>query len=158
MHTCRYQRGTRARWPIKKLLNGRPLDLLNQVSGMSVECCVEQRLDSTAKSGVPSVCGHLTDVRLCAAQEAKQWFLAAGYAVCTIDVRGTGASYGRVSAAASCTQQILQRDSSTAVRYAGSVCPLGRCEDHATIYCLHTFGDLIDPRILIKGGFFFFLW
>lgn len=28
-------------------------------------------------------------------QEAKSWFLAAGYAVVSIDVRGTGASFGR---------------------------------------------------------------
>eukprot|EP00208_Stichococcus_sp_RCC1054_P002346 CAMPEP_0206139850 /NCGR_PEP_ID=MMETSP1473-20131121/7550_1 /ASSEMBLY_ACC=CAM_ASM_001109 /TAXON_ID=1461547 /ORGANISM="Stichococcus sp, Strain RCC1054" /LENGTH=865 /DNA_ID=CAMNT_0053533773 /DNA_START=333 /DNA_END=2930 /DNA_ORIENTATION=- len=53
----RYQRGSVARWPISKLLNGRPVDLLGQ--------------------------------------EAKSWFLAAGYAVCCIDVRGTGASFGR---------------------------------------------------------------
>ena len=28
-------------------------------------------------------------------QEARSWFLAAGYAVVAIDVRGTGASFGR---------------------------------------------------------------
>ncbi len=32
---------------------------------------------------------------LCGGQEAKSWFLAAGYAVVSIDVRGTGASFGR---------------------------------------------------------------
>lgn len=52
----RYMRGAAPRWPLSKVLKGRPLDLLMQ--------------------------------------EAKSWFLAAGYVVVTIDVRGTGASTG----------------------------------------------------------------
>ena len=31
----RYQRSTMARWPLRKLLNGRPLDLLAQVNVLS---------------------------------------------------------------------------------------------------------------------------
>jgi hypothetical protein len=49
---CRYMRGMRLRWPLKKYSNGRPVDLINF--------------------------------------ELKAALLAAGYAVVTIDVRGTG--------------------------------------------------------------------
>ena len=48
----RYMRGMRLRWPLKKLTNGRPIDLINF--------------------------------------EQKAALLAGGYALVTIDVRGTG--------------------------------------------------------------------
>lgn len=52
MYAPRYMRGMRLRWPLKKLTNGRPVDLINF--------------------------------------EQKAALLAAGYALVTIDVRGTG--------------------------------------------------------------------
>ena len=51
-YVCRYMRGMRLRWPLKKLTNGRPIDLINF--------------------------------------EQKAALLAGGYALVTIDVRGTG--------------------------------------------------------------------